>query len=142
MTVFRVSRTHVAVLKLEGVNEGEGKGEGGFGRGRCRVNCLQQLLSLRLVLLRATTVHCTRKTSAAAHHRERRKMTPRVFLLRCFRDHFSSPTQLRTNNDYDHWCQFQGGYRTGPRRCPRTSTHASKSIAAVCGGVCAACRCG
>lgn len=76
------------------------------------------------------------KTSAAAHHRERRKMTPRVFLLRCFPDHFSSPTQLRTNNDYDHWCQFQGGYRTGPRRCPRTSTHVSKSIAAVCGGVC------
>lgn len=68
------------------------------------VNKLQLLLSPGLVLLHATIIHCT-QMSAAACYRERR-MTPHVVATLLSRP--LSPTRLRTINDYDHWCQFEG----------------------------------
>lgn len=99
MTVFCVSHTQVAVLKLEGV-----KG-GGLGDGASRKATQSQLLlSPGLVLLHATIIHCT-QMSVAACYRERRT-TPRVLARLLCRPLF--PTQLRTSNDYDHRCQFEG----------------------------------
>lgn len=119
MTVFCVLHTQAAVLKLEGVKEGKGNGDLGEGR----VTQSQLLLSPRLVLLHTTIIHCTRNGCSCTAQTEEYDTSHSCYVV-CIPDHFP-PTQLRTNNDYDHWCQFEGG--TGPRRCPRTSTCTLKS---------------
>lgn len=71
MTVFRVSRTHVAVLKLEGVNEGEGKGEGSLGEKGVRGQSIAAVALTTIGSFARHDVTLYTKTSAAAHHRER-----------------------------------------------------------------------